>query len=329
MVLFLKNPDLYSESVYISQVEGQGLSVETGFERGCEVSGVFFTTLFELFQNTSIKNSSNSDGDSSDNASTATKNNSTSTKHQNQQQGAVELLLLIDNYSTERSIQILDILHKLLTIAIKDCNQLLKSAEYTRKLATFVETVRQNNSHSNKFLVRNRKYKQQSTTDRSSRGNRGSSYHPHGDSNSSSSELECSSMQSDQEEEEAVLKQLELPYQRLCRLYATTISTSGTTSSGTQYTMLFSFLATVPVHVYVQFKKWLVQKIHSCPLNPKGERLVQVRRVKAVLGEWERLQAGLGRLLEVVNRRPRQVIYSLMLHTIYIVESCRFGRNVI
>lgn len=321
MVLFVKNPDLYSESVYISQVEGQGLSVEAGFERGCEVSGVFLTTLFELFQNTSSNKSSNSDGDSSDNASTATKNNSTSTNYQNQQQGAAELLLLIDNYSTERTIQILDILHKLLTITIKDCNQLLKSAEYTRKLATFVETVRQNNSHSNKFLVRNRKYKQQSTTNSSNRGNRGSSYH-YGDRNSSSdscgssSELECSSMQSDQEEEEAVLKQLELPYQRLCRLYATTISTSGTTSSDTQYTMLFSFLATIPAHVYVQFKKWLVQKIHSCPLNPKGERLVQVRRVKAVLGEWERLQAGLGRLLEVVNRRPRQVINRLLLHTI-------------
>jgi hypothetical protein len=197
---------------------------------------------------------------------------------------ATEPMLLLDNLSSDRISQFLDLFSKLLAVCSKESGAVARQAEHLRKVATMVEAMRQlgGNGDDNDGFASSRE--RSSRMPSSARSAAAGEY------------FEDSDFDSVEAENADRRRQLNETFHRLSKA-----------STHTSSSVLFGFLAAMPLDRIIHLRAWLERRIRSCPKHPRGDVLVQVKRCKAAVNELDTFQEALRKLLNVTERRPRQV----------------------
>jgi hypothetical protein len=197
-----------------------------------------------------------------------------------------EASLIVDTLSNDRIGQLLEVLTKLLVTCNKECAAVTKAAEHTRKVGALVEQVLQQGDHYD-----------------DSAGRRSPRHQSHasafiGDSSDDDSVFGETDIGTD-----AVRTEEQLA--KLCKV-----------TTDVTCTVLFGTLASVPCTQILNLRQWLERRICNAPMQPRGDALALMKRVKATLTELDTHRGALGKLLEVIDRRPRQVMVGTLWYVV-------------
>lgn len=191
-------------------------------------------------------------------------------------------ILLVDNLSPDRIGQLLEALTKLLVACNKECAALVKTAEHVRKVGAVAELSRQRDAERSECAVNRRALPSRARSAASFIGE------------SSDDEEGCGFSDGEaaydaQRIEEQVIK-------------------LGKATTDVTCTTLFGTLASVPSQQVLHLRLWLERRICEGPAQPRGDALALMKRIKATLTELDTHRGALGKLVEVIDRRPRQVL---------------------
>lgn len=180
---------------------------------------------------------------------------------------------LLDQLSTDRIVQVVDLLGKLMQSYSKECIMLCRSAEHIRKVATLLKVVRDADSDGRARSNRNR-------------------------SNRAARDAYSEDSDSDVVEDVALVEQHRFE-EALTRLSKEPASP--------QCSLLFGFLAKVPTHWVANLRAWLEHQVHICASQPRGEALTLIKRVRTALAEMDTLQGAVGKLQNLTRGQPWRV----------------------
>jgi hypothetical protein len=197
-----------------------------------------------------------------------------------------EASLIVDTLSNDRIGQLLEVLTKLLVACNKEAAAVTKAAEHTRKVGALVEQVLQ----------------------------QGDRYDDGADRRSQRPQSHASAFIGDSSDDDSVFGEGE-PGTDAVRTEEQLARLSKVTTDVT-CTVLFGTLASVPCTQILNLRQWLERRICNAPMQPRGDALALMKRVKATLTELDTHRGALGKLLEVIDRRPRQVMVGTLWYVV-------------
>jgi hypothetical protein len=256
-----------------------------GFQSLVQYAGSVSTALFALFEQAPqvedvYTASAQSKGDTPKRKKKA--NNAKSPTSLQEEEAS----LIVDTLSNDRIGQLLEVMTKLLVTCNKECAAVTKAAEHTRKVGALVEQVLQ----------------------------QGDQYDDSGDRRSQRPQSHASAFIGDSSDDDSAFGESEpgtdafRTEEQLAKLCKVTTDVT--------CTVLFATLASVPCTQILNLRQWLERRICNAPMQPRGDALALMKRVKATLTELDTHRGALGKLLEVIDRRPRQVMVGTLWYVV-------------
>jgi hypothetical protein len=259
------------------------------FQSLAQYAGSIATALFALFEQASQVEEVHTTSAQSKGDTPKRKKKANNAKSPTSLQGE-EASLIVDTLSNDRIGQLLEVLTKLLVTCNKEYAAITKAAEHTRKVGALVEQVLQQDDQDDDSAGR-RSPRPQS---------RASAFI--GDSSDDDSVFGETAIGTDSLRTE----------EQLARLSKVTTDVT--------CTVLFGTLASVPCTQILNLRQWLERRICNAPMQPRGDALALMKRVKATLTELDTHRGALGKLLEVIDRRPRQVKLCTLWYVVPVVH---------